>query len=184
VSGALLRPGRHANGRGSLEEVARKAVDWVAESDDPPGHATPLEIKRLNDRPHNVSQRVRGSQTIRNREGVEYTDVSNLKLSSPLVEVSLSSIVRDGSYPESQSRGNSRIVGMQAQRACCREAVKSYERECALMLFSIGTAEPACHEPHVGMEIVRGTVASVQIGPCASQKQVGLRDDAAEVKDL
>ena len=71
VSCAPLRPGRHANGRGRLEEVARKAVDWVAESDEAPGHATPVEIKRLDDRAHNVSQRVSGIQTIRNRESVE-----------------------------------------------------------------------------------------------------------------
>ena len=73
---------------------------------------------------------------------------------------------------------------MQAQRACCREAVKSYERESAPMRFSIGTPELACHEPHVGVEIVGSTVPSVQIGSGTSQKQVGLRDDAAEVKDL
>jgi len=125
-----------------------------------------------------------GIQTIRNCKGVEYADVSNVKFGCALVKVSPGTTIRDGSYPKSQSRRNSRIVGMQAQRACCREAVKSYERESALMRFSIGTAELACHEPHVGMEIVGGTVASVQIGPCASQKQVGLRDGAAEVEDV
>lgn len=125
-----------------------------------------------------------GIQAIRNRERIEDADVSNVKRSGTLVEVSTRPTARDGSYPESQSRGNSGIVGMQAQRACCRKAVKSYERDCAPMRFSVGTAELPCHEAHVGMEVVGSAVVSVQVCSDAGQNQVGLRDDAAEVEDL
>jgi len=125
-----------------------------------------------------------GSQTIGDRESVEYADVPNVKFGRALVEVRPGTTVRNGRYPESQSRGNSRIVRVQTQRACCRKAVKSYERKCTPVRFSIGTAEIAGHEPHVGVEIVGGTVARVQVGAFASQKQVCLCDDAAEVKDL
>lgn len=184
MSRAPLRPRRHANGRGRLEEVARELIDRVPESENAPRHATPLEIKGLYDGSHNVSQWVSGSQAIGNREGVEYAHVSNVKLSGALIEVSAGATIRDGSHPQSQSRGNCGIIRMQAQRACCREAVKSYERECAPMRFSIVAPEPASHEPHVRMEIIGGTVAGVQICSGASQKQVSLRDDATEVKDL
>lgn len=184
MSCAPLGPGCYADARGCLEEVTRKFIHWVAESNDAPSHTTPLEIKGLNDRANNVSQRMSGIEAIRDRESVEYANVSYVKLSRAVIEINSSIIVRDGSYPSNESRGNSRVIRMQAQRACCRKAVKSYKRECPLMRFSIGTAELPCHEPHVGVEIVGGTVASVQISPCASHEQVGLRDDAAEVEDL
>jgi hypothetical protein len=184
VSGTLLRRCRDLNGRRGLEEVAGELIDWVAESEDTPGHAAPLEIKGFNDRPNDVSERASGGKAIGNREGVEYADVSNVKLRRAFIEISPGAPLWDGRYPGSQGRGNSGVVGMQAQRACCREAVESYERECAPMRYSIVAAELAGHEPHVRVEIVRSTVASVQICSGASQKQVGLRDDATEVKDL
>ena len=52
------------------------------------------------------------------------------------------------------------------------------------MRISIGSDELALHEPHIGMEVIGGTVACVQVCPFATQKQVGLCDDAAKVKDL
>jgi hypothetical protein len=184
VSSAPSRSCRHVNGRGRLEEVAGEFIGWVAESDNAPCHATPLKVEGLDDRAHNVSQGVSGIQTIRNREGVKYgADVSQMKLSSAVIQVSCCCTFRDRSHPEGESRGNSGIVRMQAQRACCREAVKSYKGKCASMLFSIGGDVLACHEPHVGMEIVRGTVAGLQICPRSSQKQVGLCDDTAKVKN-
>jgi len=184
VSGAPLGRCRDVNGRRRLEEVARELIDRVAESENAPGYATPFEIEGLDDRAHNVSQRVGGIQAIRDRKRVEYADISSVKLSGALIEISSGATVRDGSYPRSKSRGNSGVVRMQAQRACGREAVKSYERECAPVRFSIGGAEPPFHEAHVRMEIIGSTVAGVQVCSRPSQKQVGLRNDAAEVKDL
>lgn len=55
VSCAPLGPGCHADARGRLEEVTGELIYWVAESYDAPSHAAPLEIKRLDDRTHNVS---------------------------------------------------------------------------------------------------------------------------------
>ena len=126
-----------------------------------------------------------GIQAIRNREGVEHrADVSHMKLGSAVIQITSCSAFGDGSHPRDQSWRNSGVVRMQAQRACCREAVKSYKGKRALMRMSIGSDELALHEPHIGMEVIRGTVACVQVCPCATQKQVGLCDDAAKVKDL
>ena len=126
-----------------------------------------------------------GSQAIRNREGVEHrANVSHMKLVSAVIQITFCSAFGDGSYPRDQSWRNSGVVRMQAQRACCREAVKSYKGERASMRVSIGSDELAFHEPHIGMEVIRGTVACVQICPCATQKQVGLGDDTTKVKDL
>jgi hypothetical protein len=52
------------------------------------------------------------------------------------------------------------------------------------MGFAIGTAEPAFHETHVGVEIVGSTVPGVQVCSGPSQIQVGFSDDTAKVKDL
>ena len=185
VSCALLRCYRHVNGRGSLEEVAGELIDWVAESDNAPCHAAPLKVEGLDECAHNVSERVRGVETIRNRKGVEYrADICGMKLCCAVIQITFCSAFGDGSHPRDQSWRNSRVVRMQAQRACCREAVKSYKGERAFMRISIGSDELAPHEPHIGMEVIRGTVACIQVCPCATQKEVGLRDEAAKVKDL
>ena len=126
-----------------------------------------------------------GSQAIRNREGVEHrADVSHMKLGSAVIQITFCSAFGDGSHPRDQSWRNSGVVRMQAQRACCREAVKSYKGERAFMRISIGSDELSLHEPHIGMEVIRGTVACAQICTCATQKQVGLCDDTTKVKDL
>jgi hypothetical protein len=52
------------------------------------------------------------------------------------------------------------------------------------MRISIGSDKQPLHKPHIGVEVITGTVACVQVCPCATQKQVGLGDDAAKVKDL
>ena len=126
-----------------------------------------------------------GSQAIRNREGVEHrADVSHMKLGCAVIQITFCSAFGDGSHPQDQSWRNSGVVRMQAQRACCREAVKSYKGERAFTRISIGSDELALHEPHIAMEVVRGAVAGVQVCSGASQKQVGLCDDTAKVKDL
>jgi hypothetical protein len=43
-----------------------------------------------------------------------------MKLGGPRIQVTLCSALRDGSHPHDQSWRNSCVVGMQAQRACCR----------------------------------------------------------------
>jgi hypothetical protein len=44
---------------------------------------------------------VGGSQTIRNREGIEYrADVPYMKLGGPRIQVTLCSALRDRSYPQ------------------------------------------------------------------------------------
>jgi hypothetical protein len=185
VSGALLCCNPHLNARRSFKEVAGELINWIAESDNAPSHATPLYVKGVDDRAHNISQRVGGGQAIRNREGIEYrTDVSHMKFSCAAVQITFGSAFGHGSHPQDQSWRNSGVVRMQAQRACCREAVKSYKGERAFMRISIGSDELSLHEPHIGMEVIRGAVACVQICPCATQKQVGLCDDTTKVKDL
>ncbi len=70
---------------------------------------------------------------------------------------------------------------MQAQRACCREAVKSYKGKRASMRLSIRGNELTIHEPHVSVKIIRSAVAGGQVCPGSSQQQVGLADDATEI---
>jgi hypothetical protein len=121
VSRALLSCCCYGNSRRRLEEVAGELIDWVAKSDNAPRHATPLHVERVDNRAYDVSQWVSGSQAIRNREGIEYgTDVPYMKFGGTRIQVTFGSALRDGSHPHGQSWRNSGIVGMQAQRACCR----------------------------------------------------------------
>jgi hypothetical protein len=104
VSRALLSCCRHGNSRRRLEEVAGELIDWVTKSDNAPRHATPLHVERVDNRTHDVSERVSGSQTIRNREGIEYrTDVPYMKLGGTRIQVSVRSALRDWSHPHDQS---------------------------------------------------------------------------------
>src|SRR3979411_1327055 len=107
-----------------------------------------------------------------------------MKLGCAVIQITFCSALGDASHPQDQSWRNSGVVRMQAQRACCREADKSYKNERAFMRISIGSDKLPLHKPHIGVEVIRGTVACVQVCPCATQKQVGLGDDAAKVKDL
>jgi len=66
VSGALQSSRCYVDRCRGLEEVARELIHWVAESYNAACHATPLHVHRLDDRAHNVTQGVSGSETILN----------------------------------------------------------------------------------------------------------------------
>lgn len=66
MSGAQVGMNRHLNASGGFEKVSGKLVYGVAESENAPSDATPLNIERLYDGTHNVTQRVSGIQTIGN----------------------------------------------------------------------------------------------------------------------
>ena len=100
-----------------------------------------------------------GSETIRNCKRIEHTNVPDMKLSGTPIKVSFRSVHRYSTYPKDEGWGNSGIVGVQAQRACGRKAVKSYERKGTSMRFAIGGDELATHEPHISVKAVWGSIA-------------------------
>ena len=69
---------------------------------------------------------------------------------------------------------------MQAQLAWWK-AVKSDERKCSVMRSSVSGNETTVHEPHVTVEVIRSGVTRRQVCSCASQVQIGITDDAAEI---
>jgi len=104
-----------------------------------------------------------GIETIRNCERIEHADVPDMKLSRTPIKVSFRTAPRYWTHPKDESWGNSGIVGMQAQRACGRKAVKSYERKRIAMRFAISGDESAIHKPHIRVKAVCGTVAIIQV---------------------
>jgi hypothetical protein len=73
---------------------------------------------------------------------------------------------------------------MQAQRARGREAVKSYERQRALVYHAVCGHELTLEEPHIGMEPIRRSCAGIQVRSCSRKEQVRLTDDPIEVRNL
>src|SRR5262249_8225452 len=99
-------------------------IHWVAESDIASRQPAPTEVQDFEDRAHDVSEGTSGIETIRDCKGVKYrTDIPQMKLRCEVTQVSPCTTFGNAAHPGDQSRGNSRVVRMQAQRACCREAV-------------------------------------------------------------
>jgi hypothetical protein len=107
-----------------------------------------------------------------------------MKLSRTSIKVNLRTALRYWAHPENESWGDSGIVGMQAQRACGRKAVKSYERERMAMRFAISGHELAAHDPHIRVKAVRGAVAIIQVCARSGQQHIGAGNDPAEVEDF
>src|SRR5437660_1506872 len=72
VSRALRCGHREDKSRGGLDEVPRELIHGIAESGDAPGHATPPQVKGVDDGAHNVAKRTGGIEAIRNREGIKH----------------------------------------------------------------------------------------------------------------
>lgn len=159
MSCALQSSRCHVDGCRGLEEVAGELIHWIAESYEAACHATPLHVHRLDNRAYNVTQGVSGSETIRNCKRIEHTNVPDMKLSRTSIKVSFRTALRYSNYPKDEGWGNSGIVGMQAQRACGRKAVKSYERKGTSMRFTISGDELATHESHISVKPVGGSIA-------------------------
>ena len=107
-----------------------------------------------------------------------------MKLSRTIINVNFRTALRYWTHPKDEGWGNSGIVGMQAQRACGRKAVKSYERKRTAMRFAISGDELATHEPHISVKVVCGTVAIIQVCARSSQQHICAGNDPAEVEDF
>jgi hypothetical protein len=125
-----------------------------------------------------------GIETIRNCERIEHADVPDMKLSRAPIKVNLRTALRYWAHPKHESWGYSGIVGMQAQRACSRKAVKSYERKRTAMRFAIRSDELATHKPHIRVKAVCGTVTIIQVCARSSQQHICVGNDPAEVEDF
>lgn len=55
MSRALLGCRHHPNTRRRLEEVARELIYRIAESDNAPGHTTPLDVEGVYNRTDDIS---------------------------------------------------------------------------------------------------------------------------------
>ena len=72
VSRALPGCGSYTNRCRGFEKIAGELIRWVTESDNAPGDSTPSDIERVQNRAHDISQRVTWSEAIRNCERIEY----------------------------------------------------------------------------------------------------------------
>ena len=63
------------------------------------------------------------------------------------------------------------------------DTVKSHEPDFAVVLLIIQANEFAFHKTHVGFEIVRGAIASVEVRTDARERQIDLPDHPLEVGD-
>jgi hypothetical protein len=72
---------------------------------------------------------------------------------------------------------------MQAQRACGRLAVNSYERESASVCLSISGDELSSHETDISIERVGSTVTGVEVCSRSRKGKIDFAKDTAEVGD-
>jgi hypothetical protein len=91
----------YLNAGGAFEKVARKLVRRITESNNAPGHATPNHVKRFDLARYNVPQGMSGREAIRNRKGVENTNISDVKFCGLFVENHTGGATRDGRHPKS-----------------------------------------------------------------------------------
>jgi len=125
-----------------------------------------------------------GRQAVVNREGIEYrADVSYMKLGRARIQVGRRAASRNPNDPQSKCLQDSRIVRVQAQRACCRKAVESYKGEGASMPFAVRGNELAIHKAHVSVKIIGSGVATFEVCARSSHVQISLADDATEISD-
>ena len=81
MSSALLGCCGYANTRGRLKEIAREPVHRITEPDKAPSYATPFNVEKVENRAHDISKRVSGCETIRDREGIkDRADVADVKM--------------------------------------------------------------------------------------------------------
>jgi len=76
---------------------------------------------------------------------------------------------------------NSRVIGMGTKLA--PDTVKSDKPDFAVVLLIIQANEFAFHKTHVGLEIVRSAIASVEVRTDARERQIDLPDHPLEVGD-
>lgn len=90
-------------------------------------------------------------QTVRNREGVEHTIVSNFKHCFSFLKIHVNAGGSNRGRPKQSRARDPEVVGVWARRA---QTVDSKEGEVAFVLHSVITQEHSGHEPTIGVEIV------------------------------
>ena len=92
--------GRNGNGNVSdLEEVPGELIRCVMDAQEALYDSAPLEVDRF-DPPAHESQRAVLAEAVRNREGVEHTDVFRVEFGGPSRQVYVSAAFRQWSRPE------------------------------------------------------------------------------------
>ena len=152
----------HLNAGGRFEKVSGKLVHRITETENTTRNPAPNKIESFDLCAYWISPRSSRSEAVRNCEDIKHrADVACVKLCRAGVEVRSATTRGYGSYPEAKRRRNSRIVRMQAQRACGREAVESYERNRSVVSYTVCGDELAVHETHVGVEAILSARARV-----------------------
>ena len=102
-----------------------------------------------------VNKEIRTINTGILRANMEILSVSMeiLKENNPSIKINLNALRRNTSNPKCSSLGNAEVIRVRAQRARCRKAVESYERERTVVDLPIRPDEFPRHEPHVGIEL-------------------------------
>src|SRR5690349_20058019 len=149
---AWVRVNGHLNAGRRFEKVSGELVHRITEPENTTRNPAPNKIESFDLRAYGISHRASRREAVRNCEDIEHrADVAGVKLCRAGVEVRSATTSGYGSYPEAKRRRNSGIVRMQAQRACGREAVESYERNRSVMCYTVCGDELAVHETHVGV---------------------------------
>ncbi len=162
MPGAWVCVNGHLNAGGRFEKVSGELVHRITETENTTRNPTPNHIESFDLCAYGISQRSSRCEAVHNCKDIEYrADVACVKLCRAGVQVRSGTTRGYGSYPETKRRRNSRIVRMQAQRACRREAVESYERNRSVMCCTVCGDELAVHETHVGVEAILSARARI-----------------------
>lgn len=186
----LGRSGGDGNRRGALEEVAAEPVRRIAESQHAPGHAAPFDCHRIDNGTENP-KRMLGIEAVGNGEDVKHgADIVNAQPRGPAVNVHFPTTYGERSAPEDERAGhNPRVIRVEAQRApiggCGShpQAVQSYESDAAAVPLIVEADEDTIHEAHVGVEVVGGARAGVEVRAGTREIQIGLAEHPTEVRD-
>ena len=129
-------------------------------------------------------------ETVGDLENVETADVLHQQLRGSALNVYLARTVGERSTPEEKRASpDTRIIGVEAQRAAMGgrsahpQAVQSYEPDGAVVLHIVETDENAAHKAHVGVKVVGGARAGIEVRSRARENQIGIGDHAAEVSN-
>ena len=159
---AWVRVNGYLNAGRRFEKVSGELVHRIIEPENTTRNPTPHDVEGFDLCAYGISQRSGRSEAVRNCEDIEHrADVAGVKLCRAGVEVRSATTCGYGSDPEAKRRRNSGIVRMQAQRACGREAVESYERNRSVMCYTVCGDELAVHETHVGVKAILSACARV-----------------------
>ena len=126
---------------------------------------------------------MQGIKTVWHRKRVEHAaHAFQLKNRFACIQIDLNTIIGDRGCPNHKRLRNPRVIGMQAQRARCRKAIDSYERESAFVRLLIRADELSLYKSRVCVETIWLFPAGLGVGARSPKFQIDLSHYTAEIR--